>query len=460
MFTRLLIMVWTALMGAVLGYGWAAWRGWRDPEWGALVGALVLSSLLWLLEFSRGLRWLRWLQKGDLTDELRLGGLWAEVAYRTRRLLQREQRQGAQAEQQLRNFLAAIQASPNGVILLDAQGLIQWCNLTAAQQLGIDPQRDLGQRIGLLLRDPGFTAYMQSAEPTQAIIMQGRTHRADRPVRISLQRHPYGEGQQMLLTRDITPVEQAEAMRRDFVANVSHEIRTPLTVLSGFVETLQTLELDEATRSQYLGLMAEQAGRMQSLVEDLLQLSRLEDSPLPDLHDAWKLLPWVESATREAQALSAPLFRGATPQQIRSVVEPALREAEILGDARELHSALSNLLSNAVRYTPAGGVIELHVMGAPEGGLLLQVRDSGPGIASEHLPRLTERFYRVDRSRSRETGGTGLGLAIVKHVMQRHQGELRVESSLGEGSRFSLWLPASRWRVAAPATAEPPQSHP
>jgi two-component system, OmpR family, phosphate regulon sensor histidine kinase PhoR len=238
-------------------------------------------------------------------------------------------------------------------------------------------------------------------------------------------------------------------MRRDFIANVSHEIRTPLTVLMGFVETLQTLPLDAEERARYLDLMAQQAQRMQTLVGDLLTLSRLEGRPLPGVGE------WIPAATlmaqceQDAKALSGLLNK---PMQMQF---GAAAPIEVAGVPSELLSAMSNLVSNAVRYTPAGGTIDVQWRALPDGRGGYSVRDTGPGIAPEHLPRLTERFYRVDRSRSRETGGTGLGLAIVKHVAQRHGAELQIESTPGSGSTFTIVFPASRLRTAAAANSAP-----
>jgi two-component system phosphate regulon sensor histidine kinase PhoR len=304
------------------------------------------------------------------------------------------------------------------------------------------------QRVGNLLRDPSFTTYMALEQPTEPVVIEGRGHRLDRPMRISVQRHRYGEGKQLLLTRDVTMLEQAEAMRRDFVANVSHEIRTPLTVLSGFVETIQTLPLSEEEQKKYLALMATQAHRMQVLVEDLLTLSRLEGSPVPGMHQRLPLAHLLQACEQEAQGLSASITQGQKPHHIVFTVNPTLTGGALLGESRELQSALSNLVSNAVRYTPAGGDVMVSVDQGLDGSVSMDVRDSGAGIAAEHLPRLTERFYRVDRSRSRESGGTGLGLAIVKHVMQRHGGSLSIASEVGQGSCFKLVFPASRWIAA------------
>jgi two-component system phosphate regulon sensor histidine kinase PhoR len=273
--------------------------------------------------------------------------------------------------------------------------------------------------------------------------MPGRENSASKPVRLSVNIHPYGGGRSLLLSRDITTVEQAEAMRRDFVANVSHEIRTPLTVLAGFVETLQSLPLNEDERMRYLELMSQQAQRMQTLVNDLLMLSRLEGSPLPGTDDWVSLRALMTHCEQDARELSRLVWgKGQT------LVFDVDCDCQIAGSTTELHSAMSNLINNAIRYTPADKSVQVSLKLMTDGGVLFAVRDTGPGIAPEHIPRLTERFYRVDRSRSRDTGGTGLGLAIVKHVSQRHGAELRIESVPGKGSTFSIQFPPSRVRKA------------
>ncbi len=430
-----------------LGYSWAVMRDQAQPFTWVLGGTLVGGVLWMLLDAWRGYRVRSWLRRGDIEMAPHMTGWWGVMTERARKLLRDRERSLDASEQRLKDFLSAIQSSPNGVVMLDANTHIEWCNQTAASQLGIHPERDVMQRVGNLLRDPVFNAYMALEQPNEPVVMEGRGHRVDRPVRISVQRHRYGEGKQLLLTRDVTMVEQAEAMRRDFVANVSHEIRTPLTVLSGFVETIQTLALTPEEQKHYLSLMATQAHRMQGLVEDLLTLSRLEGSPVPGVHQSFPLARLLQACEQEANGLSASMSQGQVSHHIDFVVQPALAEAVLLGESRELQSALSNLVSNAVRYTPAGGDVHVSVDQGVDGSLVIQVRDSGAGIAAEHLPRLTERFYRVDRSRSRESGGTGLGLAIVKHVMQRHGGSLHIASELGQGSSFKLVLPVTRWTL-------------
>ena len=449
MISRFLSFLSLLAFGAAIGFSWAVMGDKPSPSFYLLLGALVAGLAWMMVDAWRGYRVRSWLRHGDLAMAPQMSGWWGVLSDRARKLLRERERSIDAGEQRLKDFLSAIQASPNGVLMLDANAQIEWCNQTAATHLGIHPERDVMQRVGNLLRDPLFTAYMAVEQPVDPIVIAGHRHRVERPVRISVQRHRYGEGKQLLLTRDVTMLEQAEAMRRDFVANVSHEIRTPLTVMSGFVETLQTLDLSADEQKRYLALMAIQAVRMQGLVEDLLTLSRLEGSPVPSFANTMPLARLVQACELEARGLSDSISHGAQAQVITFEVNPLLAHAELMGEARELQSALSNLVSNAVRYTPAGGHIHVTVEPGAEGSLLMAVRDTGAGIAAEHLPRLTERFYRVDRSRSRESGGTGLGLAIVKHVMQRHGGSLSITSEVGQGSCFQLSFPATRWRLPA-----------
>ena len=449
MLLRLLSFLLIQGLGAVLGI-------WLAPDHlqirGVLAGMLTAGTVWVLWDFTRGLRVLQWLRDDNLSEAPLSLGLWGTVAERVRRAARLRDQATRESERRLQDFLAALQVSPNGVVLLDASGRIEWFNQTAATHLSLDPARDLLQHIVNLVRDPAFTTYVNAGDYRASVTMPGRGHTATHPVRISVQLHDYGQGRHLLLSRDITMFEQAEAMRRDFVANVSHEIRTPLTVLSGFVETLQTLPLEASERARYLDLMAQQAGRMQSLVSDLLTLSRLEGSPLPG-EGEWTSVPGLMSQLeQEAQALSVALNPPMTGPAQQLKFEPA-PSCELSGRSSELHSALSNLVSNAVRYTPAGGMVRCGWLQLEDGRDEFWVQDSGPGIASEHIPRLTERFYRVDRSRSRDTGGTGLGLAIVKHVAQRHGAELRIESALGKGSRFAIVFPASRVRQTQQALA-------
>jgi two-component system phosphate regulon sensor histidine kinase PhoR len=342
-----------------------------------------------------------------------------QLTIQFQRQLKLERQNSAVHEQRLQAFLSALQASPNGVVILDSERRIEWCNQTAARLLGLEATRDIAQHIAHLVREPQFLEYLSQEQFDHELRFDNK----------ALQLHPYGLGRALLLVRDVTDVERAEQMRRDFVANVSHEIRTPLTVLSGFIETLQTLDLSPEEQKHYLQLMATQSQRLGALVADLLTLSRLDAQakPLLERVDMQSLLLQCE---REARTLATTLKRNLT---MTFAVEAG---ADLLGSTSELQSAFSNLITNAVRYTPDAGAI--HVLWQQD---ILTVTDTGLGIAPEHLPRLTERFYRVDKSRIRELGetaGTGLGLAIVKHVAQRHGAQLTVESTVGVGSTFKL----------------------
>ncbi|MDO8279542.1 MAG: phosphate regulon sensor histidine kinase PhoR [Burkholderiaceae bacterium] len=458
------------LAGALAGWVLADWVLAAQPAAlptlaGAWIGAGFGAVMWFFLDAARGLRLLRWLKAGDAAQAPTMHGMWGEAADRARRLLRSREHEVLDAQRRLQEFLLAIQASPSGVVLLDAKGCIEWCNQTAAGQFGIDMQRDILQPIGNLVRDPVFTAYGAEGDYSRSVVIPGRDSTPARPLKLSVQLHPYGDGRRLLLSRDVTALEQAEAMRRDFVANVSHEIRTPLTVLAGFVETLQTLPLDAQERSRYLALMSQQAQRMQTLVNDLLTLSRLEGSPMPMAQEWTAMGAFMVQCEHEARALSDVMAgdpQDASRQRGHRILASPAPQAEIAGAPTELQSAFSNLVTNAVRYTPAGGSITLSWTLLPDGQAEFAVKDTGPGIAAEHIARLTERFYRVDRSRSRETGGTGLGLAIVKHVAQRHGAQLLIDSTPGVGSTFSLRFAASRIRPAAgpgaPSAIESPRT--
>ncbi|MFT3779685.1 MAG: phosphate regulon sensor histidine kinase PhoR [Ottowia sp.] len=447
MLIRVLVYVLAQALIGLLGWLWLGWPG-------AALGLALGSIAVLVVDALRGRRFVQWLREPDLNAPPALRGLWGEAAYRVTRALRGERERTRESTQRLDDFLAAIQASPNGVVLLDPQGRIEWCNDIAGRHFGIDPQRDVLQHIGNLVREPAFAAYLAGRHEGDAVTLVGRGHTSAHPVRLSVRLHPYGAGHRLMLSQDITALAQADAMRRDFVANVSHELRTPLTVLAGFVETMQSLPLTEAERAHYLALMAAQSARMQALINDLLTLSRLEGSPPPGAGEPVDLRALMAQCEAEARGLSELLHPpDQRPQRLHFAEPPGFALA---GAAGELRSAISNLVNNAVRYTPAGGRIDVAWERLPDGRARLAVTDTGPGISPEHLPRLGERFYRVDRSRSRESGGTGLGLAIAKHVAQRHGGELQVSSTVGKGSCFALVLPEPRVRAAGeppPATA-------
>ncbi|GIX25064.1 MULTISPECIES: phosphate regulon sensor histidine kinase PhoR [Caldimonas] len=436
LFPRAFAGIAVVLAGAVAGYG--VGRMLESALLMGLLGACGAAAMLILLDTLRGHRLLRWLREDQQGAAPRDAGLWGELGYRIERALRKREQQVQHEQTRLTQFLSAIEASPNGVMMLDAEDHIQWCNRVAAEHFGLDPQRDLQQRVTNLVRAPAFVAYLQEGEFKGSIQFPG----ARAGVSLSVTVRPYGEGMKLVLSQDITERERAERMRRDFVANVSHEIRTPLTVLAGFIETLTNLPLTDAERTRVLGLMAQQTERMQTLVSDLLTLARLEGGPRPPT-DVWcDVGRLMLQAEQDAHNLS----RGRHHLSFR-VEQPA----RVAGVESEYFSALSNLVSNAIRYTPEGGSIDVVWRVRADGSGEFLVQDTGIGIDKEHLPRLAERFYRVDGSRSRETGGTGLGLSIVKHVMQRHGGELDMRSEPGKGSQFRLIVPPLRVAPVAPA---------
>lgn len=410
---------------------WLAFDLW-GPLGGFIAGFLVFSVPLLYSYFN-----LVRLQKFILLDRVEsmpaASGLWDEVFSKLERLVRGMKLQVRTIEKQHERFIQAFQASPNGIIMLDDMDQIEWCNSIAENFFGILFKRDVMQRINYLIRRPEFVRYLNDRLFDEPLLIEQMGSGGN--LSLLVQVFPFAENRRLLLAQDVTNFRKAEAMRRDFVANVSHEMRTPLTVMMGFLETVQTLDLDKAKKDEYLDLMMVQGRRMKSLVEDLLTLANLEanSQPAPQVQVA---MPAILSMLKgEADALSG------NKHEISVECDSALT---LLGEERELISAFSNLVSNAVRYTPAGGAIRIVWHKDKDHGPEFLVHDSGPGIASEHIPRLTERFYRVDRSRSRETGGTGLGLAIVKHVATRHQAQLEIESTPGKGSTFKLQFPEER----------------
>jgi two-component system, OmpR family, phosphate regulon sensor histidine kinase PhoR len=436
LFPRLLAAVLIAVVGALIGL--LAGLLWRVPTLGAVTGAAGAVFLHALRDAWRAHRFMEWLRGQMEGAAPRDAGFWGEVGYRVERAVRLLERRIRTESARLDEFLSAIEASPNGVLLLDQRDQIEWCNRVAADHFALDPLRDRAQPITNLVRAPGFVSYLQAADFTAPVTFiasgSGGT--------VSVAVREYGEGKKLLLSQDITERERTDAMRRDFVANVSHEIRTPLTVLAGFIETMGDLSLTEVELRRVLELMSQQTKRMQALVGDLLTLAQLEGSPRP-AGDRWvPISKLLAHALADAEALSAG----------RHALSFSGGEGWLVAGAEsELLSAVGNLVSNAVRYTPTGGRVDVSFTLRSDGAGEVDVRDTGIGISRDHLPRLTERFYRVDGSRSRDTGGTGLGLSIVKHVVQRHGGELEMASEPGKGSNFTLVLPAVRIRAVAHA---------
>lgn len=396
----------------------------------AYIAGLLLLGVHHLRKLSRLVLWTR---EPIGTPVPRAAGSWglvfAELNSRSRVAYDMRERLSSALER----FHDASQAMPDGVVYLSDSDTIEWINVKAEHHFGLDRNHDLGAPVTNLIRQPEFVHYLASDHYDEPLIMHSARHAG---LTLQVQVIPFGDDQKMVLSRDISQIERLETMRRDFVANVSHELRTPLTVVGGFLETLvdglDDFERDDTIR--FLRLALEQSTRMRRLIDDLLTLSALETgapAPAEERIDVDALLHGIRDDT---ELISAGRHTVTLEMHGNGV---------LLGSAKEIHSAFANLASNAVRYTPAGGKIDL-VWRAGDQGAEFSVRDTGIGIDAEHIPRLTERFYRVDRGRSRETGGTGLGLAIVKHILTRHQADLRISSKLGEGSVFSVRLPRAR----------------
>ncbi|HMV00195.1 MAG TPA: phosphate regulon sensor histidine kinase PhoR [Rhodocyclaceae bacterium] len=406
-----------AFLGGVLK-PWVGWLVWTL----ALLGQVAYH----LIYFSRLERWSR--QPAN-TEALEGEGMWDDVFARIYRHEKKLLSLVAQRETEVAEFSSAIQALTDGIVLLDGDNRITWCNVTAETQFGITLRTDLGQHLANLVRRPEFVDYMAAGDFVRPL-----TLRSDRSGDRVLSVHvlPYGRGNRLMQVKDVTQADLLDRMRRDFVANVSHELRTPLTVLAGFLETLQEIELEPYEQRHYLELMSDQSQRMQRIVRDLLTLSSLEAAPPPE-NEVIDMATLLDKLKRDAEALSGGRHR---------IVLEA-EGGDLRGAEGELISAMANLVTNAVRYTPEGGTVTISWRSGSEGGEFA-VQDTGIGIDPQHIPRLTERFYRVDRGRSRDTGGTGLGLAIVKHALVRHQAGLDITSTPGKGSRFAVRFPTAR----------------
>lgn len=410
-----------------------------DPLTGALVALVLLLGLL--AYHVRNLVVLaEWAGDRSAHALVPTRGMWRAVFehLNARARDAREHREGLSVA--LERFRAASQAMPDGVIYLSANGTIEWMNARAEQHFGLDHNRDVGVMLVGLVRHRELLAHLNSNHAGAPVLMQSPRRPA---IRLQVQTVPFGDGQRMVISRDITQIERLETMRQDFIANVSHELRTPLTVVGGFIETVQD-GLDDLPREdiqRFLGMAHDQSARMRRLIDDLLALSALETGAPAPMEERVEVIELIRQVVEESELLSGGRH------SIVFEVEPACSGDVLIGSEKELYSVFANLASNAVRYTPAGGHIVIQWQRGRSGGVY-SVSDDGLGIDPAHIPRLTERFFRADRGRSRETGGTGLGLAIVKHIVQRHQAELRIESELGKGSRFSVSFPASRLKRA------------
>ncbi|MGV6826899.1 MAG: phosphate regulon sensor histidine kinase PhoR [bacterium] len=370
--------------------------------------------IVWML--FNGLRVLRWLKKP--TREIPYSsGIWDDIFFRLNEEHKRGRKSRKRLGKMLSRFQKSTQALPYATVVLNNLDEIEWYNPAARTLLGLRSSKGAGKCITNILDDKKFTRYLESRN-------------FDKPLELELGQltlvfslTPFGEGQYLMTARDVTERQRLDNMRRDFIANASHELRTPLTVISGYLEVVGLRLPDEF--QEPIVKMQQQASRMHIIIEDLMVLSKLETEAFPDMSKTVDLASLVEEVYSDA----IDLDRGA--HQITTQINPA----EVPGERQELYMALNNLVTNAIRYTSAGGTIKI-TLGKKNGVTFLSVKDNGNGISAEHLPRLTERFFRVDPGQSRESGGTGLGLAIVKHALERHQATLEIESTPGKGSEF------------------------
>lgn len=395
----------------------------------ALLLALLAYTLNNLYNLHRLAGWLGDPQAADIPIRF---GLWGDIYARIARVSRRQAQRERRLSDLLNEYTASTSALPDAAVALDVDGRIRWFNEAASRLLGLQAAKDIGQPLLNLLRAPEMVAFLQQDEPGATL----QTTAPGNPVRqLEIRVTPYGQSQRLLLAQDITERLQHERMRKDFVANVSHELRTPLTVISGFIENLQgDVDIDKSALRRPLLLMEQQAARMQQIVEDLLMLARLESASTSSGLNVVDVAEMLALVADECASLRAD------PPAILAEVRSSCK---LRGDEKQLRSALSNLVVNAVNHTPSSGSITIS-WSDRDGEGVLRVTDDGEGIAEEHLPRLTERFYRVDAGRSRERGGTGLGLAIVKHILTRHEARLDMQSQLGKGSAFSCVFPAHR----------------
>jgi two-component system, OmpR family, phosphate regulon sensor histidine kinase PhoR len=391
---------------------------------------VVLSGYL-CLQLVNLFRLDRWLRMRNYMDPPDVGGAWADVVAQVVRLHRRKRFHKQRMMQLFRELRRSTAAMPDGVIVLNASREILWFNRTAGRLLDLRRRADLGIRIDNLIRVPDFVRYLEEGEYTNPVVINRRVGNEQF---LSLQLIPYGGGQQLLLVRDVTRQAKLEAMRKDFVANASHELRSPLTVVTGYLDSLSDdASVDPAWQGP-IREMRRQAERMGAIVNDLLELSKLESAETEASENEVDVVGMLALLRKEVLAM---------PERPREFTLRTDTDAKLLGDEAEIHSAFSNLIANAVKFTPADGQVDVRWW-VDEEGAHLSVRDTGIGIPSEHLPRLTERFYRVDPGRARKHGGSGLGLAIVKHALQRHGGQLEIESVEGRGSTFTCHFPRRR----------------
>lgn len=395
---------------------------WGHLPWFFL--AAVTGLLVWHFWNLLRLSWWLWVDRSMTPPPGR--GSWELLLYDLHQMQLRNKKRRRELGNLIKRFRSGAELLPDAVILTAEEGGIFWCNGLAQQILGLRWPDDNGQNILNLLRYPEFTQYLKTHHFTRPLHLVLNTGR-----HLEIRVMPYADKQLLMVARDVTQMHQLEGTKRNFFANVSHELRTPLTVLQGYLEMMQEQTLEEETREKALHTMREQTYRMEGLVKQLITLSKIEAAPALSLNEKVDVPRMLRIVEREAQTLS---------QQKHTITFEVDNSLSVLGNEEQLRSAISNLVYNAVNHTPEGTHITVSWRQVTYGAELC-VQDNGPGIAAEHLPRLTERFYRVDKARSRQTGGSGLGLAIVKHALNHHESCLEVDSSLGKGTRFSFILP-------------------
>ena len=373
----------------------------------------------------------RWLASGGRGPEPDTRGIWAQVFESLSRIHRQNRKRKKRLRKVVVRFQQAAEAMPDGAIVLDGTGTILWMNMASNRLLGLQRVRDVGQPVWNFIRHPSFADSLDADAFDEPIHI---TSPLREELQLLIRIVPYGGSRRLMIVRDVTRIYNLEQMRKDFVANVSHELRSPLTVIVGYLEGLQDDDLLPAEFRRPVHQMSQQASRMGLIVDDLLQLSRLEATPGAASSKPVAVVEMLDRIARDARAL------GESAHRVLHEADPAL---SLLGDWNELYSAFSNIAFNAVQHTPAGGTVRLQWNSDGEGARL-DVTDTGDGIEAHHIARLTERFYRVDKARSHEMGGTGLGLAIAKHVLVRHDASLDIESRPGEGSRFSCRFPVHR----------------
>ncbi|MGL4613956.1 MAG: phosphate regulon sensor histidine kinase PhoR [Shewanella sp.] len=415
LFTRLAgYIILCLLVGLLIG----------QPLW-VLVVAL-LGLVMWHYQQLARLNY--WLWRDRKLTPPQGSGSWEGVFNGIYRLQGKNRRRVSQLAALLARFRQGAEALPDAAVVLDSEHNILWCNKLAQLILGFVWPQDNGQRIDNLIRHPDFSSYIKNSQFKDPLELPSPV--SDKRL-LEIRIMPYGDRQLLLIARDITRIRQLEGMRKEFVANVSHELKTPLTVLQGYLEMMQSMAEPDSMNAKPLALMQQQTLRMQSMVEQLLMLSRIEDAADINLENTVDMTQLMDVLKEEAKAMAQGNY------QLIFHCEPGLHSH---GSELQLRSACSNLISNAIRYTEPGGTITVQWRCVAGGGCF-SVTDTGEGIAPQHIGRLTERFYRVDSARSRQTGGSGLGLAIVKHALNHHHSELKVSSELGKGSTFSFVIP-------------------